>query len=166
MIKRHITLFNVLIVLLVGWILFRMQPDNYSAGYSGPAFRARSGEEGAEVWSGLHHQLESMGFREMPGQPSPAMAREVDAYLRFVKHGPGKRTLRVELVKEDNTLSTMIGWHARCWKKNARIVSHDAATVALTLDDWFRARMETNLIPPESRDETTKSLKRTLTRPF
>ena len=152
------------VVLIVGVLALVPEPPvRHEGSVQGPEFHAVSTVESAEVWSGLLHQLESMGFhRDAAGQPQGAVsgAGEEHRQTCFSKTIPDTGTLKVDASLAVSDIHTRVRWEARTRIGSPRLTDIEAARAALAIDDFFRARMETNLIPAEERDSRTEDLRR------
>lgn len=167
--RRTLLLSAILAALVFAWIwVSQSRPERHSSSFYGAGFLARSEVERDEVWTGLHHQLDSMGFNPEPTpqenqQPSTVASRTGEGAgehkVRYMKHLSGVGTLHVALELTALHIHTKAEWEARTPKESPRLARHEAARAALVLDDWFRARTETNRVPQEIRDRTTELLK-------
>lgn len=152
------------VVLVFG--VLALVPDGFTrdmGSVRGPEFHAVSTVESAEVWSGLLHHLEFMGFRPdaAEGPPEPVSgAGEEERQACYSKTIPEIGTLKVDAFLAASDIYTKVSWEAQTRAGNPRLADMEAAGTALAIDDFFRARMETNLIPPEERDSRTKELRR------
>lgn len=150
------------LVLSVVW-MFGMRTVDHSGSFAGPDFLSRRAEEGDEVWSGFRHQLEWIGFKEeLPSEAEMKRRVQSDAtgrggektgHIRFMRLGRDGRIIRVEVDFSETSLRTRVCWQVHGREKDVHLVKREAAQVALALDEWFSARMETNLVPPEVREQ-------------
>lgn len=128
---------------------------------SGPDFKAVSTVESAEVWSGLLHHLESLGFQpdahEAPPEPVSG-AGEEERQALYSRSIPEMGTLEVVAILSASTIHTRVEWKARTRSGDPSLIDIEAARAALGIDDFFRARMETNLVAAEDRDYRTEFL--------
>lgn len=138
-------------------------PARHEGLVRGPEFQAVSTVESAEVWSGLLHHLESLGFQPDAHEAAPepvSGAGEEERQALYSRTIPDRGTLQVLAILSASTIHTRVEWEARTRIGNPRLTDIEAARTALGIDDFFRARMETNLVPPDERDSRTEELRR------
>lgn len=149
------------LVLSVVW-MSGMRKVDHSGSFLGPDFLSRSAAESDEVWSGFRHQLEWIGFTEEPAPEAEIKRRvrsdasgaggEKNGHSRFMRLGRDGRIIGVEVDFSEISLRTRVSWQIHGREKDAHLAKREAAQVALALDEWLGARMETNLVPPEVRE--------------
>ncbi|RYD21758.1 MAG: hypothetical protein EOP88_10280 [Verrucomicrobiaceae bacterium] len=134
----------------------------------GPEFHAVSTVESAEVWSGLLHHLEYMEFQPdvAAGQPPEPVsgAGEEERRTRYRRIFPDIGQLWVDADLSANDIRIVVGWEASTRTGSPRLSDREAARTALGIDEYFRTRMETNLVPPEERDGRTQDLTKKIKR--
>ncbi|RYD37656.1 MAG: hypothetical protein EOP87_03095 [Verrucomicrobiaceae bacterium] len=151
-------------VILAVFALLPDSPVHHESSVPGPQFHARSTVEAAEVWSGLLHELEAKGFELEPppaGEQPPAPvsgAVEEERRTRYSKTLQEIGTLTVRADLSGNLIVTSVEWEAWTRTGTPRVAKRLAASNALAIDDYFRSRMETNLVPKQERDRLNRDL--------
>ena len=142
---------------LLGVWIYWTQLGVRSELFAGPAFHSRDIGDITTIFKEFSHYLEQIGFQ---GSASPSdfdswagLHSEGDQRIWFVKNESSKDKTFVYVDLGKTAVRTSIQWEVFGTHHKAQLAEQNAYRLALTLDDWFAARKESNELPQKFKDE-------------